>query len=86
MKRKPRGRVDPIEYEIERALRPGAFIGDHVCFSFVRHLDEVAPGSTRLLRATRPADRQRWSAWSRPPLGNLGLRWNPSSRKRVAIL
>ena len=39
-KRRPKG--DPIEYEIARALNPGAFISYDACFSFVSVLDEVA--------------------------------------------
>jgi tetratricopeptide (TPR) repeat protein len=42
MSRKPRGRADPIEHQIELALSPGTFIRDHACFSFVRGLEEVA--------------------------------------------
>lgn len=49
MKRRIRGRVDPIEQEIELALNPGAFVSDGVCFSFVRALDEVAGKIARLV-------------------------------------
>lgn len=44
--RKPRSRrlVDPIERRIELALRPGEYIGDSACFSFVSGLDRVAAG------------------------------------------
>ena len=41
---KPRSRRlgDPIERRIELGLRPGEFIGDRACFSFVSGLDGVA--------------------------------------------
>jgi len=42
MKRKPRGKVDPIERQIEVTLRPGEFIHDRACISFVSGLEEVA--------------------------------------------
>jgi len=42
MTRKPRITVDPFESEAEQALRPGAFISDRSCFSFVSDLDGVA--------------------------------------------
>jgi hypothetical protein len=42
MTRNPRTKADPIESEIEQALRPGVFISDRGCFSFVSDLDEVA--------------------------------------------
>jgi hypothetical protein len=34
-------KADPIEYENEQALTPGAFIPDDACFSFVGGLDEA---------------------------------------------
>ena len=40
MKTKPR--ADPIERQIESAFRPGTFIRDGECFSFVSGLEEVA--------------------------------------------
>lgn len=42
MKRKPRFRVDSLEHQIEGVLKPGAFITDGACFSFVHNLREVA--------------------------------------------
>jgi len=48
MSRKPRGRADPIERQIELALSPGTFIRDHACFSFVSGLEEVAAGIGKL--------------------------------------
>jgi Family of unknown function (DUF6880) len=42
MKGTVRGRTDPMERPIERALRPGEFIDDRACFSFVSGLDQVA--------------------------------------------
>lgn len=42
MTRKPRGRPDPIEQEIEFALQPGAYIADRAGFSFVADLAKVA--------------------------------------------
>jgi hypothetical protein len=34
-------RRDPIEHQIELALRPGAFIHDRTCFSFVSELEKI---------------------------------------------
>jgi len=48
-----RGRADPIERQIELALRPGAFIRYGECFSFVSGLEEVA-ATVRKLIATAP--------------------------------
>jgi Family of unknown function (DUF6880) len=42
MTRKPRAKADPMEQEIERALKPGAFVSDGACFSFVTRLVVVA--------------------------------------------
>ena len=47
-KRTKRG--DPIENEMELALSPGEFIGDHACFSFVSGLEEVAAKIKALTR------------------------------------
>ncbi|MBI4873420.1 MAG: hypothetical protein HY822_02165 [Acidobacteria bacterium] len=47
-------RRDPIENEIELALRPGAFIRDGACFSFVSGLEEVA-ARIDALTGTEPA-------------------------------
>jgi hypothetical protein len=55
MTRRPRGRVDPLEHEIERALSPGEFIPDGACFSFVSDLDQVAGRIAELIRSDRPA-------------------------------
>jgi hypothetical protein len=54
MTRKARGKIDPIEQEIELALNPGAFIPDRACFSFVSNLDEVAAKIAKLI-ASEPA-------------------------------
>lgn len=43
------GKTDPIEREIERALRPGSFIRDGECFSFVSCLDQVATTIDKLI-------------------------------------
>jgi hypothetical protein len=51
MKRTPRHQPDPIERQIELALSPGAFIGDHACFSFVSDLEEVAARIDTLRKA-----------------------------------
>jgi hypothetical protein len=48
MTRKARGKVDPIEQEIELALRPGTFIPDRAGSSFVSGLDEVAAKIAKL--------------------------------------
>lgn len=50
MTRKPRGKADPLEDEIELALNPGAFIPDRACFSFVSDLDGVAAKIAKLTR------------------------------------
>src|ERR1039457_7506586 len=42
MKRKPRGKVNAIERQIEVTLRPGEFIHDRACISFVSGLEWVA--------------------------------------------
>ncbi len=42
MSGRQRIKADPIEAEIERGLRPGAFIPDRKCSSFVRELEGVA--------------------------------------------
>jgi hypothetical protein len=49
MKSTPRGKADPIEREIERALQPGAFIRDGACFSFVSGLEEIWCASQKRL-------------------------------------
>jgi len=51
MTRKPRGKADPLEDEIELALNPGAFIPDRACFSFVSDLDGVAAKIAKLTRS-----------------------------------
>jgi hypothetical protein len=48
MTRKARGKVDPMEQEIELALHPGAFIPDRAGFSFVSDLAEVAAKIAKL--------------------------------------
>lgn len=53
MTRKRLAQIDPLECEIERALRPGAFISDHVCFTFVDGLDAVEAKIAKL-RDTDP--------------------------------
>lgn len=42
MKRRTCGKADPMERQIEQALRPGAFIRDGECFSFVSGIEKVA--------------------------------------------
>jgi hypothetical protein len=42
MTRRPRRTADPLEAEVESALKPGVFISYGACFSFVRRLGEVA--------------------------------------------
>jgi len=41
MTRKPRGKLDPLEHEIAMALKPGAFLPDRACYSFVSGLEGV---------------------------------------------
>jgi hypothetical protein len=43
------GKADPIEREIESALRPGSFIRDGECFSFLTDLDQIATTIERLI-------------------------------------
>ncbi len=54
MKTKPRGNADPIERQIESAIRPGTLIRDGECFSFVSGLEGVAAAIDTLV-ATEPA-------------------------------
>lgn len=54
MKGKARRNADPLERQTELALRPGSFIGDRGCFSFVRALDK-ALASIGALTKTEPA-------------------------------
>lgn len=54
MKGTHRGKTDPVERQIERALRPGEFIHDRACFSFVTGLEHVAKEVKELI-ATEPA-------------------------------
>lgn len=63
--------VDPIEREIKVALRPGAFIPDGECFSFVSGLEAVATKIEQLIqsdpgraRFTRPAAPPRPMSWT----------------------
>ncbi len=49
MNRRTRGRVDPIEQEIEAALNPGAYVHDGACFSFVHALDEIEDKIAKLI-------------------------------------
>ncbi len=51
---KPRSKADPIERQIDSAFRPGTFIRDGECFSFVSGLEEVAAAIDTLV-ATEPA-------------------------------
>jgi hypothetical protein len=54
MKTKQHGKAEPLEREMERALRPGAFIRDGECFSFVSGLEKVAATIAALIE-TEPA-------------------------------
>jgi hypothetical protein len=54
MKPKPRGKVDPIERQIEVMLRPGEFIHDRACISFVSGLEQIAADIGKIT-ATEPA-------------------------------
>jgi hypothetical protein len=49
-----RSKTDPMEREIELALRPGVFIGYREGFSFVTQLEEVAAQIHELV-ATEPS-------------------------------
>jgi len=51
MKGTRRGKTDAMERQIERALRPGEFIYDRACFSFVSGLGQVANGIKELIPA-----------------------------------
>ena len=52
---RPRSRrlANPIEFRIELALRPGEFIGDRACFSFVSGLDAIV-AEVRALTGSDP--------------------------------
>ena len=54
MTQKPRVKADLLEHEIEQALKPGVFIPDRACSSFVSDLDEVA-ARIAMLDDTDPA-------------------------------
>ena len=75
----------PDEYQaIEVAFRPGAFIRDGECFSFVSGLEEVAAIIDKLV-ATEPARavaRHRWSAhcWSAKFIAVLRDPWTVFGR------
>ena len=43
--------ADPIEILIEQAFRPGSFIPDSACFSFVLGLEAVAVGIDEMAQA-----------------------------------
>ncbi len=51
MKTKARSKADPIERQIESAFRPGIFIRDGECISFVSRLEEVAATIDTLVAA-----------------------------------
>lgn len=53
MRPRPRSKPDPVERQIELALRPGEFIHDRACFSFVSSLEAVAAGIDKIT-ATDP--------------------------------
>jgi hypothetical protein len=53
MKQGVRSKTDPMEREIELALRPGVFIGYREGFSFVTQLEELAAQIHKLV-ATEP--------------------------------
>lgn len=54
MNRKRPAKTDPLEREIELALKPGAFIPDRACFQFAGELDQIASRIAKLV-ATDPA-------------------------------
>jgi hypothetical protein len=54
LKRTSGGTADPMERQIERALRPGEFIYDRASFAFVSGLEQVANGIKELI-ATEPS-------------------------------
>jgi hypothetical protein len=56
LKKTSRYKPDPMERQIERALRPGEFIYDRASFSFVSDLEQVANGIKDLIQA-QPARR-----------------------------
>ncbi len=53
MRPSSRSNADPLERQLERALRPGEFIYDRACFVFVSCLKLVANGVKALI-ATEP--------------------------------
>lgn len=53
-----RSKADPMERQIERALRPGEFIHDRACFSFVSGLDQIANDIEKIIaQSHRPSFR-----------------------------
>jgi hypothetical protein len=59
MKQGIRSKTDPMEREIEVALRPGVFIGYREGFSFVTQLEELAA------QIRTPTPRRTASRWRR---------------------
>ena len=57
MKRARHPQSDPMERQIEVALRPGEFVHDRACFSFVSALEKVVADIQKLIpaQATRAA-------------------------------
>jgi hypothetical protein len=51
IKKPAREQRDPLEREIEAALDPGRFVGDHSCFSFVSDLEKVESDIARLIQS-----------------------------------
>lgn len=54
MNRERPAKTDPLEREIELALKPGAFIHDRACSKFAGELDELASRIAKL-ESTDPA-------------------------------
>jgi hypothetical protein len=50
MTKKTRVKIDPFEQEITEALRPGAFIHDSACYSFVNGLERVTAKIAEIMR------------------------------------
>lgn len=70
-KRKSSSKSDPIEEQIESRFRPGTFIRDGECFSFVSGLEEVAATIGKLVTSNR-----------RAPSRCTRLSWQDAMRKR----
>lgn len=54
MTRKPRTTADPMEQQIELAVKPGAVIPERACSTFVGHLEPIAARIAQLINSDPP--------------------------------